>query len=127
MLFCHSAAGSAPPGAGGGDGQHDTMAGYGAGRLHRGTRHAVQRVLKPIRGGHDPSGARRVSYAQRRSHWAPWSLGSWRIRSCIWAVVPYHRTKGSLLLKTIGEVCRQQTQALRQELILHVHERLQLG
>jgi len=36
-------------------------------------------------------------------------------------------TKGSLPLKTIGEACRQQAQALMQALILYAHERLQLG
>src|SRR2546423_11168751 len=33
----------------------------------------------------------------------------------------------SLPIKTIGEACRQQAQALMQALILYVHERLQLG
>jgi hypothetical protein len=32
-----------------------------------------------------------------------------------------------LPIKTIGEACRQQAQALMQALILYVHERLQLG
>jgi SRSO17 transposase len=36
-------------------------------------------------------------------------------------------TKGSSPLKTIGEACRQQAQALIQALILYAHERLQLG
>src|SRR5438105_9514979 len=36
-------------------------------------------------------------------------------------------TKGSLPIKTIGEACRQQAQALIQSLILYAHERLQLG
>ena len=36
-------------------------------------------------------------------------------------------TKGSLPLKTIGEACRQQAQALMQALILYAHEQLQLG
>ena len=35
--------------------------------------------------------------------------------------------KGSSPLKTIGEACRQQAQALIQALILYAHERLQLG
>ena len=41
--------------------------------------------------------------------------------------LPPSPTKGSLPLKTIGEACRQQAQALMQALILYVHERLQLG
>jgi Transposase DDE domain len=36
-------------------------------------------------------------------------------------------TKGSSPLKTIGEACRQQAQALIQALILYAHDRLQLG
>ena len=36
-------------------------------------------------------------------------------------------TKGGLPVKTIGEACRQQEQALVQALILYAHERLQLG
>ena len=36
-------------------------------------------------------------------------------------------TKASLPLKTIGEACRQQAQALIEALILYAHERLQLG
>jgi hypothetical protein len=40
---------------------------------------------------------------------------------------PPSPTKGSLPIKTIGEACRQQTQALMQALILYAHERLQLG
>ena len=43
------------------------------------------------------------------------------------ACLPPSPTKGSLPLKTIGEACRQQAQALMQALILYVHERLQLG
>ena len=35
--------------------------------------------------------------------------------------------KASLPLKTIGEACRQQAQALMEVLILYVHEQLQLG
>jgi hypothetical protein len=35
--------------------------------------------------------------------------------------------KGSLPIKTIGEACRQQAQALIEALILYAHERLQLG
>jgi len=35
--------------------------------------------------------------------------------------------KGSLPIKTIGEACRQQAQALMQALILYTHEHLQLG
>ena len=41
--------------------------------------------------------------------------------------LPPSPTKGSLPVKTIGEACRQQAQALMQALILYVHERLQLG
>jgi SRSO17 transposase len=41
--------------------------------------------------------------------------------------LPPSPTKGSLPLKTIGEACRQQTQALMQAVILYAHERLQLG
>ena len=41
--------------------------------------------------------------------------------------LPSSPTKGSLPIKTIGEACRQQAQALMQALILYVHERLQLG
>ena len=36
-------------------------------------------------------------------------------------------TQGSLPIKTIGEACRQQAQALMQALILYAHEHLQLG
>ena len=36
-------------------------------------------------------------------------------------------TKGSLPVKTIGEACRQQAQALMQAVIFYAHERLQLG
>ena len=41
--------------------------------------------------------------------------------------LPPSPTKGSLPIKTIGEACRQQAQALMQALILYAHERLQLG
>jgi DDE superfamily endonuclease len=41
--------------------------------------------------------------------------------------LPPSRMQGSLPIKTIGEACRQQAQALMQALILYVHERLQLG
>ncbi len=41
--------------------------------------------------------------------------------------LPPSPTKGSSPLKTIGEACRQQAQALVQALILYAHERLQLG
>jgi hypothetical protein len=41
--------------------------------------------------------------------------------------LPPSPTKGSLPIKTIGEACRQQTQALMQALILYAHEHLQLG
>jgi DDE superfamily endonuclease len=41
--------------------------------------------------------------------------------------LPSSLTKGSLPIKTIGEACRQQAQALMQALILYAHERLQLG
>src|SRR6266446_1547748 len=41
--------------------------------------------------------------------------------------LPPSPTQGSVPLKTIGEACRQQAQALLQALILYVHERLQLG
>jgi SRSO17 transposase len=41
--------------------------------------------------------------------------------------LPPSPTKGSLPIKTIGEACRQQGQALMQAVILYAHERLQLG
>jgi Transposase DDE domain len=41
--------------------------------------------------------------------------------------LPPSLTKGNSPLKTIGEACRQQAQALIQALILYAHERLQLG
>ena len=41
--------------------------------------------------------------------------------------LPPSPTKGSLPLKTIGEACRQQAQALIQALILYAHEQLQRG
>jgi hypothetical protein len=41
--------------------------------------------------------------------------------------LPPSPTKGRLPLKTLGEACRQQAQALMQALILYAHERLQLG
>jgi hypothetical protein len=41
--------------------------------------------------------------------------------------LPPSPTKGSLPVKTIGEACRQQAQALMQALILSAHARLQLG
>jgi SRSO17 transposase len=41
--------------------------------------------------------------------------------------LPPSLTKSRLPLKTIGEACRQQTQALIEALILHTHERLQQG
>jgi SRSO17 transposase len=41
--------------------------------------------------------------------------------------LPSSPTKGSLPIKTIGEACRQQAQALMQALILYAHEHLQLG
>ena len=41
--------------------------------------------------------------------------------------LPPSPTKSSSPLKTIGEACRQQAQALMQALILYAHERLQLG
>jgi hypothetical protein len=41
--------------------------------------------------------------------------------------LPSSLTKASLPLKTIGEACRQQAQALIKALILYAHERLQLG
>ena len=41
--------------------------------------------------------------------------------------LPSSLTKGNSPLKTIGEACRQQAQALMQALILYAHERLQLG
>ncbi len=43
------------------------------------------------------------------------------------ACLPPSPTKGSLPLKTIGEACRQQAQALMQALILSAHEQLQRG
>ena len=41
--------------------------------------------------------------------------------------LPPSPTKGSLPIKTIGEACRQQVQALMQAVIVYAHERLQLG
>ena len=41
--------------------------------------------------------------------------------------LPSSPTQGSLPIKTIGEACRQQAQALMQAVILYAHERLQLG
>jgi Transposase DDE domain len=41
--------------------------------------------------------------------------------------LPPSSTKGSLPVKTIGEACRQQAQALIQALILYAHEQLQRG
>jgi hypothetical protein len=41
--------------------------------------------------------------------------------------LPSSPTKGSLPIKTIGEACRHQAQALMQALILYAHEHLQLG
>ena len=41
--------------------------------------------------------------------------------------LPPSPRKGSLPVKTIGEACRQQAQALIEALILYAHERLQLG
>jgi hypothetical protein len=41
--------------------------------------------------------------------------------------LPPSLTKGHRPLKTIGEACRQQAQALVQALILYAHEQLQLG
>ena len=41
--------------------------------------------------------------------------------------LPPSLMQGSLPIKTIGEACRQQAQALMQALILSVYERLQLG
>jgi hypothetical protein len=41
--------------------------------------------------------------------------------------LPPSPTQGSLPLKTIGEACRQQAQALMQALILYAHEQLQRG
>jgi SRSO17 transposase len=41
--------------------------------------------------------------------------------------LPPSPIKGSLPLKTIGEACRQQAQALMQALILYAHEQLQRG
>ena len=41
--------------------------------------------------------------------------------------LPPSPTKDSLPIKTIGEACRQQAQALIEALILYAHERLQLG
>ena len=41
--------------------------------------------------------------------------------------LPPSPTEGSLPVKTIGEACRQQAQALIQALILYAHEQLQLG
>src|SRR5713101_7453516 len=41
--------------------------------------------------------------------------------------LPPSPTQGSLPIKTLGEACRQQAQALMQALIFYAHERLQLG
>lgn len=41
--------------------------------------------------------------------------------------LPPSLTEGGLPIKTIGEACRQQAQALMQALILHAHEQLQQG
>ena len=41
--------------------------------------------------------------------------------------LPPSPNKGSSPIKTIGEACRQQTQALIEALILHTHQRLQQG
>lgn len=41
--------------------------------------------------------------------------------------LPPSPTKGNLPIKTIGEACRQQAQALMQTLILYVHDQLQQG
>src|SRR6266436_6142808 len=41
--------------------------------------------------------------------------------------LPPSPTKGNLPIKTIGEACRQQAQALMQAVIFYAHERLQLG
>ena len=41
--------------------------------------------------------------------------------------LPSSPTTGGLPIKTIGEACRQQAQALMQALMLYAHERLQLG
>jgi hypothetical protein len=41
--------------------------------------------------------------------------------------LPPSLTTGSLPIKTIGEACRQQGQALRQAVIFYAPERLQLG
>jgi len=41
--------------------------------------------------------------------------------------LPSSLAKGSLPVKTIGEACRQQAQALMQAVILYAHEHLQLG
>jgi hypothetical protein len=41
--------------------------------------------------------------------------------------LPSSPSKGSLPVKTIGEACRQQAQALIEALILYAHEQLQLG
>jgi DDE superfamily endonuclease len=43
------------------------------------------------------------------------------------ACLPPSPSKGSLPVKTIGEACRQQAQALREALILSAHEQLQRG
>ena len=41
--------------------------------------------------------------------------------------LPHSPTKSRLPIKTIGEACRQQAQALIETLILQTHERLQQG
>jgi hypothetical protein len=57
-------------------------------------------------------------------HWGlVFVASSFLHRDCL----PPSPTKGSFPVKTIGEACRQQAQALMQALILYAHERLQLG
>ena len=57
-------------------------------------------------------------------HWCLVFVASSRLHlDCL----PPPPTKSSLPIKTIGEACRQQAQALMQALILYAHERLQLG
>jgi len=56
----------------------------------------------------------------------------WRLVFVAYSLLPLDclsssLTKASFPFKTIGEACRQQTQALIEALILYAHERLQLG
>jgi len=63
-------------------------------------------------------------------HWCLVARGP--LRSCIWTACLRHRSKerGKFppkSVKTIGEACRQQAQALIESLILFAHDLLQQG